>query len=539
MKKSQLIRSRMLFPWRYACVALVCHTAPIVYAASDEDLSALRDEVSAIRQSYEDRIAKLEARISEMEQEKKADQQTLEKVEKQAAAASSVAATNSAAIRNVKAAPAPPTPSEELPDASVEKIRKEMDAYDVTRGFTFSGYFRSGLGTDASGNTMEAFRAPNAQSKFRLGNEAETYVETAFGYSFPNLDLPEGVEFSVKFMPSYSVPNANAAKSTFSWRQAYAQAKGVWAGQPKASFWAGERFYNRYDVHMSDFYYLDMSGFGGGVENIELGDLAKLSVAWIGGSIDRLDSTGSEAVTRLGGKNSLDIRIHDIEVPGGKGMLWLDIADVKDSVRPNGANVEVKGNTGFAIGLLHEADDVFGGTNRAMVQFGVGAASNFRSTEPDYSGIAPADTEPPLLVDYNDVHHFRFVNDLVMKPSDQWNLSSTLVYDYYDASLEERGEVNWVSFGVRPVYFFNDFFSLAIEAGVDHTNETGGDSGEVYKFTIAPQIAPGRDMFSRPSIRFFMTYAAWSDDFIGKVSSQNYGNDSQGLNIGVQAEAWW
>lgn len=516
----------------YRGAFLLCFTAPLVHAAeeNEDSLLEIKDEIKLLKNSYEDRIAKLEARLLEMENKKLADERKIQRVEKQVQATSVVAVNNTAKLKSVK---------QDFTDSNAETIKIQLDDNEVTRGLTFNGYFRSGIGTDDSGNSMEAFKAPNSQSKYRLGNEAETYVETAFGYTFPELDLPDGVEFSIGLRPSYSVPNANSDKSTFSWREAYAQAKGVWAGQEQASFWAGQRFYDRYDVHMSDFYYLDMSGFGGGVENIELGDIADLSIAWIGGSIDKLDSSGSALLDGVSGKNSLDIRFSDLSVPGGKGMIWLDIANVKDSKQPNGSNVEILGSTGAAFGFLHEAEDIFGGTNRAMVQYGFGAASNFKSTEPDYGVIAPPNDQDPLTVDYSDVTHFRFTNDLVIKPSDHWSMQATAVYDSYDTGLAENGQVDWFSFGLRPVYYLNDYFSLALEAGVDHTRQKGGDSGEVYKITFAPQISPGKGYFSRPSIRLFFTYAAWSDDFVGKVSPQNYGGDSQGLNIGVQAEAWW
>jgi maltoporin len=70
-------------------------------------------------------------------------------------------------------------------------------------------------------------------------------------------------------------------------------ARRVWAAQPAAAFWAGARFYDRYDVHITDFWFRDPSGFGGGVEDVALGRRAKLAVAWIGGTQDQRDPSGS------------------------------------------------------------------------------------------------------------------------------------------------------------------------------------------------------------------------------------------------------
>jgi hypothetical protein len=49
-------------------------------------------------------------------------------------------------------------------------------------GFRFHGYLRSGFGVTGDGKPMEPFMAPNADAKYRLGNEAEAYLETTFNY---------------------------------------------------------------------------------------------------------------------------------------------------------------------------------------------------------------------------------------------------------------------------------------------------------------------------------------------------------------------
>ena len=49
-------------------------------------------------------------------------------------------------------------------------------------GFRFHGYLRSGFGVDGTGKGQQPFIAPLAGSKYRLGNEAETYLEALFAY---------------------------------------------------------------------------------------------------------------------------------------------------------------------------------------------------------------------------------------------------------------------------------------------------------------------------------------------------------------------
>jgi maltoporin len=111
-------------------------------------------------------------------------------------------------------------------------------------------------------------------------------------------------------------------------REAYAVARRVWAAQPNATFWAGACFYDRHDVHITDFYYRDQSGFGGGLEDVALGDNAKLAVAWIGGTQDQLDPNGSvpqENLFRFN-KNTFDARFYDLGVGRGRVSFALDLS---------------------------------------------------------------------------------------------------------------------------------------------------------------------------------------------------------------------
>ena len=67
----------------------------------------------------------------------------------------------------------------------------------------FMGYFRSGFGLDSKGKSMSAFQAPNAESKYRLGNEAETYLETGFNYLIKD---ESGAIFDTRFLFAMVTP---------------------------------------------------------------------------------------------------------------------------------------------------------------------------------------------------------------------------------------------------------------------------------------------------------------------------------------------
>src|SRR4051812_35698154 len=67
-------------------------------------------------------------------------------------------------------------------------------------GFRLHGYLRSGFGVDGTGKGQQPFIAPLAGSKYRLGNEAETYLEALFAYdATSDGDEPAYFDTQVRF----------------------------------------------------------------------------------------------------------------------------------------------------------------------------------------------------------------------------------------------------------------------------------------------------------------------------------------------------
>jgi maltoporin len=81
---------------------------------------------------------------------------------------------------------------------------------------------------------------------------------------------------------------------------------------------------------------------------------------------------------------------------------------------------------------------------------------------------------------------------------------------------------------------------MAVEGGFDHTRSGSAQyEGWLRKVTIAPQIGAGRQFFSRPVLRGFLTYANWSDGLRGFVGGTPFKTDKDGVTYGVQVETWW
>ncbi len=132
----------------------------------------------------------------------------------------------------------------------------------------FHGYMRSGVGISDNGG----MQILSKQKVGRLGNEDETYSEVQLGQEVYN---KAGKTFYVDSMFAMTSNGSNDWEGTtgddanFALRQFNVQAKGLFGGNEVT--WAGKRYYQRHDIHITDNYYWDVSGSGAGVEQIKVG----------------------------------------------------------------------------------------------------------------------------------------------------------------------------------------------------------------------------------------------------------------------------
>jgi maltoporin len=406
-------------------------------------------------------------------------------------------------------------------------------------GFRFHGYLRSGFGVDGTGKGQQPFIAPLAGAKYRLGNEAETYLETTFGYGV-NSEGPDPAYFDTQITLAYvaSTSQSNSFASTFSVREVFARARRVWAAQPGATFWAGGRFYDRHDLHINDFWYRDPSGFGGGVEDIAFGERVKLAVSWIGGSQDQLDSNGSLPRDQLYrfNKSTFEVRVYGFNTGRGRISAMFDLSDFNgDEVQTGAEPIVVTDSTGLAGTVIFEWPFT-GGRNKTAVQYGTGTASDFRSilTPPVGRSFVPGEQ---VLTE--EQWQFRLTNDFLIEERGPWQLQVATIFQELDNGALSNNRVRWVSLGARPVYRISRFFSVATEAGWDYTSQSDLPDGSLFKLTVAPQITPQLKFLSRPSLRAFATWAHWSDSYRGRIAPAAYADAIKGAAFGLQLESWW
>lgn len=410
--------------------------------------------------------------------------------------------------------------------------------YKLPQPFEFHGYLRAGFGLNGKEGEMEAFKAPGAGAKYRLGNEEDTYGELEFTHNWLREDDPMQAPyvrttvmlgFSTGQNDTYESLNAQSLGNDIALRQAFVEAGNIISEAPDMRFWVGQRYYRRQDIHINDFYWLDMSGYGGGVQDVPFLGESKLALAWIGGSFDEYQTDDGNVA-----KHSLDLRVYDIPAPLGKIGFWLAYArsrggEVLNVFDMNGDPFSLETSQGFAVGMKHrtEPESFLGGYNEFSIQYGTGAAYNFAST---------IDVATP---DIDDATRFRITDHFTIEPSKWLSLQAAAIYQDTDYGGPDSSE-QWVSFGVRPIFHITDTFSIALETGVDFVDsEPLGVNDYLWKITLAPQLSRGRKFFSRPSLRAFITYAKWGEDFRGQVGGSAYRNELEGLSYGVQLESWW
>jgi maltoporin len=420
--------------------------------------------------------------------------------------------------------PSAPT-YEQLRDADVRIEKLEAGA----KLFEFHGYFRAGFGLNSVGGQQVAFIAPGADAKYRLGNEAETYAELIFVNNWVNPNHESDamwmrtefmIEANTTNSASYASFPGGIGNDQLRLREAFVQVGNVLQGLPEMKFWAGERYYRRYQVHINDFYILDMSGYGGGFEDLNLG-VGKVALAFLGGARPDIPTSNGN-YTKL----NFDLRLYDVDVPLGKLGIWANLAIAPGGTTADGT--QIPNAVGYAFGVAHQRLEWLGGYNWLSFQWGKGPASNF-STYLDDPGPNLKDSE-----------RLRAAEHFLIQTNDTFAIMAEVVYQQAKSGQAGAPWVRWVSLGARPVLFVNQWFSVALEAGFDYTHSDDGKfSGWLRKITLAPQIGAGRKFFSRPVLRMFVTYAGWSDGLRGFVGGEAFKNATNGLTYGIQAESWW
>jgi maltoporin len=426
------------------------------------------------------------------------------------------------------------------------------------------GYFRGGFGGNASQRgRMTCFGlttiSGTLKSKYRLGNECEQWGE--FNLSAVVYSGDDGVVGTFHFMPAAYIPstfigysptsttaipdqNKTSTGAAVSFPNLYADIKGIsWLFGGAA--WAGGRYYKREDVYISDFFYWNPSGIGGGIEDMNLGKMwdsapamfAGMTFSYAAFAVDGQPSGTPSLPTQI----DLGIR-HDVQVRGFRpyegGELQLGfqyIMDWSNHKDTNGASVT---HGGWGVTVRH-VQELLGGNNKLVFQYGKGGGTGFgtlsRFYYPDFS-LMWGTTESRL----------RLLDVITIQPTDWLGAQAVGVYQRDDDGLGKSGSVNeWYSLGGRVSFGVLNNLKLLAEAGLDNEKKSDGAPPLwLAKLTGALAITTAKGFWTRPEIRLFFTWAEWSQaaGTAGVDPGLTYTNTYtylSGANFGVQAESNW
>lgn len=402
----------------------------------------------------------------------------------------------------------------------------------------FHGYARAGVGINADGGQQVA----HEKNKIgRLGNEDDVYGEIQLGSEVYN---DNGKTFYLDSMVAMTSNGSNDWESTstscelvtsgtpavdsveceddaqFALRQFNVQAKGLLSAAPEATLWAGKRFYQRHDIHHTDFYYWDISGAGAGVENIEAGP-GKLSLAWVRNDRSDIVDTGNNG-------DSVNINTFDVRYAGiplwEKGSLevGIDYAMVNDTD-------DVVGDPQDGVMTTFElTQGLENGFNKTVFQYG---------TEGYSKSLAFYGSGNWYGAEANDgASGYRLINWGVLGFGENIEMLHQLVYAVGEDMWDGQDKTTTVSAVIRPVYKWDENHKTILELGYN-IDDTDGDKTKNSKVTIAQAWTAGSSIWARPEIRVYASYI--NQDADSGAQNFNGGRDDSTMQFGVQAEAWW
>jgi hypothetical protein len=456
-------------------------------------------------------------------------------------------------------------------------------------------------------------------------------------------DSPDVMDVSMTFTPAIRyVQNRNTFDSfnnvtrsgndfDFILRQAFLEAKNVFKAAPEVTFWAGVRFYDRWNTDPEDYYWLDTSGYGAGVYNIDVG-IGKIWAAWIGGLNAQEISPGLGSYF----KQTFDLRLKDIQlgpVPGHLALVLIgnfekggtftqqydtagDITDLSNPLHtdsawgigggaiytlnfgPGGSNNSFtayalfgRGITNFSSGadlsLVQGAENLFlfrhpgyagqinvgdalnhGFTYKAGFQlyFALpwyhGEPAAVAGTSKDGKGVAAGPAPAPVLPwfsvglfgdweeTYNGFAYGGATGPGLGQGGNVVNANEPITNKIVSGHLHD------FQFGTRPAFWVAD--NIAIQGQFSGQWESNnnipgypgfGKSGWLGVFDVGPVIKPKGGYYTKPEIRFFATYAVWSDSLKGMATpieegpgggggfaAPYNGNTNHGWLFGTQVE---
>jgi len=397
--------------------------------------------------------------------------------------------------------------------------------------FNLNFSLRTSLGATKNGETEVAFKAPNAVTKFRLGNEADNNLKLAFEYRrFLDADMDrEKKHIKLVFMlEGYDIQGNDVDANFSGLAQGYVSFNNFI--KKGANVWVGRRWYDRKSIYMVDHFWLNTgqrTRAGAGIEGIKVLN-SDFSAALLMSEDHAVRSTITGlAPTESVNSSALDFRLQNISVsPTSQLNLW-----VYANHRPQNVQAGLDAKSGKGLAVWHNTN-MGNGAGRNIVH------ATYRSgTSVSRNVFNPNPILNAGLLD--DINYSEVANDLVLSINEDINFGLVALYRSTNEIKNNTTETKKVlSVGIRPQYHISQHMSLIAEVGHDRVSYKEKD-GNLTKLTLGFQLNVDKGYWSRPSIRAFITAAKWSDSFRGQIGGVDFSHQTAGFSAGIQAEWWW
>jgi len=393
------------------------------------------------------------------------------------------------------------------------------------------GYFRDGVGGSSKGGDQVGLNNNGpAPGHLRLGNE-DNWGEWAFDQLI--LKDKNGVEWNAEFMIGWgdgwtsrlndkivTLNSSGGIDSSVELKQQWLKATFPQLGG--ASVWGGKRYYHRQANDIFDYFYVNESGAGAGVEDLDVG-FGKVAVALFRQMAQYTDPATS-AVTATGSVAQwyLDARLENMAIhPGGTLTVGAMAKYVAWNKELNGGTTKpdiLAGTSPFLWAKYSLSGIMDGGNNLAVVYKG----GTFLDGHKDSRAIIVSD-------------------DLLLQPTKQFSVVIAGLYENQKAGYTKVTNSGG-GIGIRPLFKVTDHFALQGDAGYFYNKDdsSGAKANTMFKLCFAPTIVPFTDGFAwgvRPEIRFYVNYASWNKE--QESAHAAFGTDTNGMTFGTYVETWF
>ncbi|TBW06656.1 carbohydrate porin [Azotobacter chroococcum subsp. isscasi] len=512
--------------------------------------------------SVEERLARLEARTAAAERRAAAAETDAARLRREVERLNSQFAVNSSLPTQLQLSLSERIAQIETRQQSLETrtstLASSVDSIeDLTEGFSFGAYARSGMMTNGSGGGRGGPNVTPAGSiggsVGRLGNEVDTYVEAKFS---KETQASNGTRSKYMFAIADGVETPNdwtSGDSSLNVRQVYAELSHLASFQDipmlrDATIWAGKRFdRDNYDIHWLDRGIVFLAGTGGGIYDVRPTDGWRLNASLMSRSYgDFGTETNKDIRTYVATLNQYfdddrwQLMLSAISSGQNNDKLNGDkrkLSDEDSRVNKAGFSPGEKGWHGM---FAYHRPDFFGGEGffKTALLYGKGLGGEVNTIGGDGELLDEAETL--RLAIYG---HTRL--------NDDWRIAPALIAEKSKNRYVPDDDYNYLTFNVRLANELSSNFEMLYEftwqtMDLDARGYDGRQmaNGDFWKITFAPTFkAETGDFFTRPELRLFATYMNWSKDLDNFSKTDDFGQKgfkSGGVwQLGVQMETWF